>query len=113
MLEFTEESESQKNFLLKNFQKFSEDLIAKLKKEHFIDYIDPVTGSPQYSSQGGTLYSDVDSCEMLLRYKVDDCLGGCRMISHPKWKLNVYPSTILTDAPLDKLLQILTSEKEK
>jgi hypothetical protein len=107
MLEFTKESEIEKNLLLKNFQDFGEFLISKLKSEHFIDYIDPVTGYPQYSKQGGLLFSDVDSSEMLLKYKVDDVLGGCRMISHPTWKLQVYPSTILTNAPIEKLINIL------
>eukprot|EP01080_Neovahlkampfia_damariscottae_P005854 gene5854-9682_t len=111
MLEFTKDSEIQKNLLLQNFLSFSEKLRSKLKDDYFIDYIDPITGAPQYSSQGGTLYSDVDSCEMLLKYKVDDVLGGCRMISHPNWKMNVYPATILTDAPLEKLIELLTSEE--
>ncbi len=56
------------------------------------------------------MYSEVDGIEQLLTYEVTHvgtAGGGCRMVSHPKFGLDVYPATLFVAADTDELLRIL------
>jgi hypothetical protein len=81
--------------------------INKLNK--WSDYTDPSSGYPVISERGGLLYNDVEGCEIILRYNIEYS-GGCRLISHPNWKYNVYPATFFTTCSFDELIDILNKK---
>lgn len=71
-----------------------------------------MTGYPKYSERGGMTYSDVDANEILLKMKVSNVCGTCRMLSHPEWSINVYPATLFTTAPMEEVKRVLQEMKE-
>eukprot|EP00741_Cyanophora_paradoxa_P014664 tig00020816_g14142.t1 len=73
---------------------------------HWADVTDPCSGLPLLSERGNHIYSDVEALELLLRYKTVD-IGGCRVLSHPKWGYRVYPTTLFSTAPLAVLTAAL------
>lgn len=77
-----------------------EHLSRSLGERYWVDYTDPVTGYPARSESGGMTFSDVDACEQLLPYKIDTSLQ-CRVLSHPRWGIDVYPATIFSNAPIE------------
>jgi ribosomal protein S8 len=108
MTEFTDESEKQKNSLLNIFTSFATKFCQKMSESgYWADFTDPVTGYPVNSTNGGMLYSDVDSCEILLKYRMESVCNTCRMVSHPEWKTSVYPATMFAIAPLHQILAAL------
>ncbi|KAL0479870.1 Mmadhc [Acrasis kona] len=108
MLEFTPESEHRKDFLLNTFMQFARELCEKLGRLGcWADFADPVTGYPMNSTQGGILYSDVDACELLLKYKIELVCNTCRIVSHPEWKTSVYPATCFAVATLEQIQSVL------
>lgn len=63
---------------------------------------------PQYFSQrtSSLAYNDLEAMQALLGYSVIQ-VGDCWVLSHPKWKTNVYPATIVSTAPLLTIKQVL------
>jgi len=56
------------------------------------------------NKQTTTVYGEVDALQTLLGYTVSNA-GCCKVVLHPKWGSHVYPASLFTDAPLEKLLQ--------
>jgi hypothetical protein len=59
----------------------------------FMDWLDPATGLPAFSERGSTTFSDADTIEQFFPFKkvmVAGPGGGCNMIEHPRFGLNVY-----------------------
>lgn len=56
-----------------------------------------------------TVYSEVDALTTLLGYK-STTAGCCRVVFHPKWGTAVYPATMFTNAPLEKLLESIAKQ---
>lgn len=69
---------------------------------YFIDATDPASGIPLASHRGSTTFVDFDTIERFFTFEsviVPTVSGGCRMIYHPKYGLNVYPSCIAIAVP--------------
>jgi hypothetical protein len=61
----------------------------------FMDWPDPATGLPVKSKRGPSTFSDADTIERFFSYNsvlIAGPGGGCRMIEHPRFGLNVYPA---------------------
>jgi hypothetical protein len=113
MTEFTQESENDKNELLNIFTDFAKEFANRITElGYWVDYTDPASGYPVLTQPGGRLYSDVDACEILLRYRIDTVGGTCRILSHPTWGTSVYPATIFTMAPLDIITNVINEIKQ-
>ncbi|KAJ1884625.1 hypothetical protein LPJ66_010522, partial [Kickxella alabastrina] len=70
------------------------------------DITDPMSGAALFSTSGPSLYPDVESAEILLRYRPFN-LGSCFVMSHPNWGTHVYPATAFTLAPADVVARVL------
>jgi hypothetical protein len=54
----------------------------------------------------GGIFSEVDACELLLRYKTSTT-GCCKVLHHPVWGSSVYPASLITTCPADVLEPLL------
>lgn len=91
-------------------------------KSFFIDAIDPASSVPIISHRGPSTFSESSAMEEF--YNLETVLiptssGGCRMVSHPKYGLNVYPSSIaiaipdIEEGPLLSAIKSLSVEDEE
>lgn len=70
----------------------------------FMDWPDPATGLPACSMRGATTFSDADTVEQFFPFKktmVAGPGGGCYMVEHPRFGLNVYLDAAVLVAPRD------------
>ncbi|KPA83273.1 hypothetical protein ABB37_02946 [Leptomonas pyrrhocoris] len=61
----------------------------------FMDWPDPATGLPVKSKRGASTFNDADTIQQFFSYSsvlIAGPGGGCRMIEHPRFGLNVYPA---------------------
>ena len=75
------------------------------------DWADPCSGLPSFTPSAA-LYPEVDTMELLLRYRVD-AAGACRVLLHPRWAGRVYPATLWSNAPLDALLEAMAAQADE
>jgi|EP00670_Eutreptiella_braarudii_P005688 hypothetical protein len=113
LIEWTDEAAVQKDLKLEIFVKWANDLRNKLNAEgHWADFTDPACGFPVHSGHGSQPFSDVSGCEACLPYRfhhISGSAGGCRVITHPQWRLACYPATFFTTAPEEALFGALDS----
>lgn len=100
----------EKDRLLERFLAWARPVCEALwRRGHWADVTDPCTGQAYFghADAGGGTYSDVDGLERLLKYRADSVFGGCRVVSHPRWRFHVYPATLFTTAPADVVRYVL------
>ena len=98
--ESTSKVAQEKDYLRANFLRFGCDLISALQdRQYFCDLFDPRTGYPLFARSRMT-WDDNAVVKALFNYPVTS-YQQCSLLLHPVWKHNVYPSTIITSAPLD------------
>eukprot|EP00834_Sanchytrium_tribonematis_P001210 NODE_27_length_39007_cov_1.590650.p25 type:complete len:170 gc:universal NODE_27_length_39007_cov_1.590650:14761-15270(+) len=73
--------------------------------QYYVDYCDPVSGLI-IGSNSNNVYADANGCERLLKMDVVS-IGCCKLVSHKKWGTNIYPFTLFTTAPPEKILKEL------
>ncbi len=89
----------EKNRLRANFIDFGCSLILALQEQGYqSDLFDPRTGYPLLTSPGIT-FDDNAVVKAILNYPAIS-YQHCSLLIHPAWGNNVYPSTIVTSAPL-------------
>lgn len=95
--ETTAEVGLEKNRLRAKFIRFGSNLIFALQDRGFkSDLFDPRTGYPLLASPG-IPWDDNAVAKALLNYPVRS-YQNCSLLTHPVWKNNVYPATIVTSA---------------
>eukprot|EP00026_Physarum_polycephalum_P019664 Phypoly_transcript_21784.p1 GENE.Phypoly_transcript_21784~~Phypoly_transcript_21784.p1 ORF type:complete len:149 (+),score=6.28 Phypoly_transcript_21784:156-602(+) len=104
LVSYGSHAEDEKDRLLKNFTKWANEIIQRIKAKGFwADATDPCSGMPMHSSRGPATFDDVSAHSRLLLYDVHTVGGAsgipCKVISHPKWGSNTYPSSLFTIAP--------------
>lgn len=62
------------------------------------DLFDPRNGYPWFSSPGKLTFDDSAAVHALLHFPLKKS-QNCSLIEHPTWKHNIYPGTVVTDAP--------------
>ncbi|KAI5689802.1 hypothetical protein MNV84_05975 [Leishmania braziliensis] len=70
----------------------------------FMDWPDPATGLPICTERGSTIFSDADAIQQFFSFNsvlIAGPGGGCRMIEHPRFGLNVYPAVGVLVVPRD------------
>lgn len=68
----------------------------------FMDWPDPATGLPVKSKRGPSTFNDADTIQQFFSYNsvlIAGPGGGCRMIEHPRFGLNVYPAAGVVVVP--------------
>ena len=89
----------EKNRLRVEFIDFGCSLILALQKQGYqSDLFDPRTGYPLLTSRG-IIFDDNAVVQAILNYPAIS-YQHCSLLIHPVWGNNVYPSTIVTSAPL-------------
>lgn len=90
----------EKNHLRENFIRFGCSLIFLLRDQGYpSDLFDPRTGYPLLASPE-IPWDDNAAIKALLNYPVIN-YQHCSLLRHPIWQNHVYPSTIVTSAPLE------------
>ena len=83
-------------------------LILELQNRGYqSDLFDPRTGHP-FFTRSGLAFDDNAVVKAVLNYPVTNS-GQCSLITHPVWGNNVYPSTIVTSAPLKAIVASFSS----
>lgn len=89
------------------FVQWAEPIIDRLKAQGFwADITDPASGYPVFTQRGSAAFSEVDGAQRLHAWDTVQA-GGCFMLSHPRWGVNVYPASLFTNAPLDALAPLI------
>ena len=97
----------EKNYLREQFWRLGCNLVFRLRDSNYIsDIFDPRTGYPWLSSRGEITLNDNAVVAALLDFPVT-AYKNCSLIEHPQWKEAVYPSTIVSNAPLKVLTSVL------
>eukprot|EP00667_Euglena_gracilis_P022137 EG_transcript_24503 len=113
LIAFTDEAQAQKDLKLQTFFDWANEFRERIEAAgYWADFTDPASGFPVHSDRGAHCFSDVAACELCLPYRFEHVCGpagGCRVISHPKWRLAAYPATAFTTAPVDVVMCVLDS----
>jgi hypothetical protein len=97
----------EKDNLRTKFIRFGCNLIFSLKDCNYqSDLFDPRTGYPLLTRQGKLALNDNAVVEALLGYPLTS-YHNCSLLTHPIWENAVYPSTVITSAPLETLNPII------
>lgn len=101
--EVTQEVTQAKDLLRSKFIRFGCNLIFALQDRGYkSDLFDPRSGYPLLARQGKLTLDDNAVVKALLNYSVVS-YKNCFLLDHPTWGNNIYPSTIVTSAPLDAI----------
>jgi hypothetical protein len=121
MVSFCADVEREKNRLLECFDAWARRVCLRLRAGEqatggaapvWADLVDPSSGYPSLGPHGSSVYSEVDSAQILLAYRMDQ-VGNCSVIDHPQWHLAHFPATLLTTAPLERVLQVIAQVQEE
>ena len=105
--ELTSDVAQEKDNLRAKFIRFGCDLIFALKDHNYqSDLFDPRTGYPLLTRQGEVTVNDNAVVEAVLGYPLTS-YHNCSLLTHPMWENAVYPSTVVTSAPLETLKPII------
>jgi hypothetical protein len=106
LLEKTLEIEAEKELLREKFMRFACDVVFNLRDGGYLtDLFDPRTGYPLLSRPGEIPHDDTAVVKALLNYPI--ICNQCRVLIHPQWGPAVYPSVLVSAAPLIKISSIL------
>ncbi len=72
------------------------------QQDYLADVFDPATGLPLLSHSGDRRLDDVAVVRTCLGYRTVRC-GECQLLEHPLWGDAVYPSVLVSSAPVQVL----------
>ncbi len=105
----TADTERQKDILRDRFIYLGFAIINRLAAEGYdAEIFDPKSGFPFRLPSGSMKLDDVAIAHRALGYPINN-QGSCRYLVHPEWSNAVYPSTIVSSAPVSVVEQILRS----
>lgn len=106
LLERSPDTEQEKEKLRSHFLELGRAIAQTLQQQGYLaEIFDPRTGRPVFSEQGTLPIDDVAVVRTALGYSTDRC-GNCRVILHPTLGTAVYPSTLVSSAPVAVLRAI-------
>lgn len=104
----SQEIEQEKDYLRLRFLRFGCNLVFKLIDVQYQgDLFDPRNGYPLLSRCGEINLSDTTVVRDLLDFRV--IKQKCSLLIHPQWGTAIYPSTIVTSAPLEVIKPLFES----
>lgn len=107
LVDWSDEAAQEKDLLLEIFFEWGKRVCATLSgMGHWADLSDPCSGYPVIGERGGMAYVETLGAELLLPYERIQ-VGGCEVVSHPRWRTAAYPATLFTTAPLECLYEAL------
>ena len=102
----SQEIEEEKDYLRARFLRFGGNLVFQLGDAQYqSDLFDPRNGYPLLSRCGEITLSDTTVVRDLLGFEV--IKQQCSLLIHPQWGTAIYPSTIVTSAPLEVITQFV------
>ncbi len=100
MLSRTLATEMQKQQGRGQFLQFGHQVALELEPlGHLVELFDPVTGWPLRSPPGRLRLDDVAVVRAALAYPTRT-QGNCILVIHPDWESAVYPSVLVSSAPI-------------
>ncbi|GAB4464571.1 MAG: hypothetical protein OHK0037_18760 [Elainellaceae cyanobacterium] len=100
LLERSPNTEQEKEKLRSHFLELGTAIAQTLQQQGYLaEIFDPRTGWPVFSARGTLPLDDVAVVRTALGYSTDRC-GNCRVILHPTLGTAVYPSTLVSSAPV-------------
>lgn len=106
LLQKNARSEQQKQQLRAKFLAIGAAIATQLEAiGHLAEIFDPRSGLPLRSQPGVVQLDDVAVVQAVLGYTASH-QGGCLLIHHPDWGSAVYPSILVSSAPLETLADI-------
>jgi hypothetical protein len=106
LLERSPDTEQEKEKLRSHFLEFGRAIAQTLQQQGYLaEIFDPRTGWPVLSARGTLPLDDVAVVRAALGYSADR-RGNCRVILHPTLGTAVYPSTLVSSAPVAVLRAI-------
>lgn len=113
MTDWTPKAAFEKDRLLNSFYEWSKLLCDFIRATgEWADYIDPCSGYPVIGDRGPSIYSEVNGMQSLLKYRLQS-VGGCGLITHPKWATRCYPASIFTTAPMNVITNAIIEANQK
>lgn len=98
--ERTLDSEPEKEKLRSHFLELGQAIALTLQQQGYLaDLFDPRTGWPMLSARGTLPLDDVAVARAALGFSTSR-YGNCRVILHPSLGTAVYPSTLVSSAPV-------------
>ncbi|MEB3212287.1 MAG: methylmalonic aciduria and homocystinuria type D protein, partial [Leptolyngbyaceae bacterium] len=105
----TAQTDHQKDVLRDRFFHIGNDIRHHIHGiHHEVELFDPKSGYPVISSPGSLHLDDVAVACHMLHYAVST-QGTCTYLLHPQWRDAVYPSTLISDAPIEKVREVLSA----
>lgn len=102
----SQEIEQEKDYLRSRFLRFGCNVVFELRDAQYpSDLFDPRNGYPLLSRCGEITLSDITIVRDVLGFKV--IKQKCSLLIHPQWGTAIYPSTIVTSAPLEVIKPLL------
>ena len=102
----------EKDYLREQFWRLGCNLIFQLRDRNYLsDLFDPRSGYPWLTPAGQITLNDNAVVEASLGFTVTN-YGNCSLLSHPQWHHAVYPSTMVTTAPLTVIKSVLQQQLE-
>lgn len=99
--------EADKDKLLERFTAFAVAATSALEANGFwADYVDPCSGLPMRHREGGGAYGEVQALVTLRGFATANA-GCCTIVLHPRWGSSVYPASLVTTAPVERLEKAL------
>lgn len=109
LLNRTVHTEQQKDILRDRFISLGSILANYLiAKGYRAELFDPKSGFPLHLPSGSMKLDDVAVAHCALKYPINT-QGGCLYLVHPDWGDAVYPSTIVSSAPVTLVEQVVRS----
>lgn len=103
MLSRTVATEMQKQQSREQFLQFGQQVALELEPlGHLVELFDPVNGWPLRSPPGQLHLDDVAVVRAALEYPTLT-QGNCTLVVHPDWESAVYPSVLVSSAPVSLL----------
>ena len=100
MLSRTLVTEMQKQQRREQFLQFGHQVALELEPMgHLVELFDPATGWPLRSPPGQLHLDDVAVVRAALQYPTV-AQGNCTLVIHPDWESAVYPSVLVSSAPI-------------
>lgn len=103
----TPQTEAVKDELRHAFLIQAKDWYRSITQQGYLaEPFDPKYGTPVYSQAGAWPLDDVAVAHALLRLPIFEH-GGCKLLRHPDWQTAVFPSTLLSSASPQQMLQLI------
>jgi len=111
LLEWSEVVNKEKDRLLNVFVSWAASICESIRKRgYWADFFDPASGL-LHATDGNIVWSEVHAMQVLRGHRLH-LAGQCHVTLHPVFGPNVYPASLLIDAPEDVIVDIILNNNK-